>query len=114
MGKVVTGVGAQQGEYLSHRVFGPGGHMRHFSKGLSDVGNELGRHLGRCQDIVCLTCGNDAARHAVVLTGFGALRHHHAALSLDRLHPHCTIAAGTREYNANSHLLIALSQGAEE
>ena len=54
--------------------------MRSFSKGLSYIGNELGWHLGRRQDVVCQTCGNGAAWHAVVLAGFGALYHHHATL----------------------------------
>ena len=97
LGEVVPGLGAQQDEDLFQRVFDLGsrglGGTGYFAERVGDVGDELGRHLGRRQYIVHQTGGDGAARHAVVLGGFGVLRHDHATLALDRPHAQGAIAA---------------------
>ena len=96
--KIVTGLSAQQQEDLFQRVFGLGGRRRdrkrRFSERVRDVGDELGRHLGRRQHIVHQARGDSAARHAVVFGGFGVLCHRHAAFALDRPHPLGTVTTG--------------------
>ena len=81
---------------------------------MRDVGDELGRHLGRRQHIVHQAGGDGAARHAVVFGGFGVLRHRHAAFALDRPHPLGAVTAGAREHDADGPLALVLGQGAEE
>ena len=83
-------------------------------KAWADVGDELGRHLGRRQHVVHQAGGDGAARHAVVLGGFGVLRHDHAALALDRPHAQGAVAAGAGEHDADGPLVLVLGQGAEE
>ncbi len=85
-----------------------------FAERLGHEGNELGGHLGRRQHEVHQTGGYGAARHAVVLGGFGVLSHDHAALALDRPHAQRAVAAGAGEHDADGPLVLVLGQGAEE
>ena len=84
------------------------------AEGVGDVGDQLGRHLGRRQHVVHQTGGDGAARHAVVLGGFRVLRHRHAALALDRAQPQGAVAAGAREHDADGPFVLVLGQRAEE
>jgi hypothetical protein len=72
------------------------------------------RHLGGRQHVVHQPRGDGAARHAVVLGGFGVLRHHHAPFALDRPHSLRAIAAGAGEHDADRPLVLILSQRPEE
>jgi len=87
-GKIMARMGAQQDADLFQRVFGLRGRGRDraesFAEGVGGVGDELGGHLRRRQDIIRKAGGDGAPRHAVVLGGFGVLRHDHAPLGLDR------------------------------
>jgi hypothetical protein len=45
--KIMTNLDIQQIEYLFHHTFGLGSYDWFFFKCLVNIGNELGRHLGR-------------------------------------------------------------------
>jgi hypothetical protein len=81
---------------------------------MRDVGDQLRRHLGRRQHEVDQPGGDRAARHPIVLGGFGVLRHHHAALALDRPQPQRTIASRARQHDADRPLVLVLGQGSKE
>ena len=71
LGKVVTGLTAQQDKDLPQGVLGlecrGGGRPGRPAEGLGHIGDELGGHLGRWKFVVDQTGGDGAARHAVVL-----------------------------------------------
>ncbi len=118
LGKVMTGLGAQQQEDLLQRVLGLGGwgrdRMGRLSERVGGVSDELGGHLGGRQHVIHQAGGDGAAGHAVILGGFGVLSHHHAALALDRPHPQGAVAARAREHDADGPLMLVQGQGAEE
>ena len=83
-------------------------------KRVGDVGEEFGGHLVGRQHKIHHAGGDGAAGHAVVLGGFGCLRHHHAALALHRPDAQGAVAARAGEHNADGALVLVLGQGAEE
>ena len=117
-GKVMARLGAQEDTDLFQGVFRLGGRGRDragpFAEGVGDVGDELGRHLGRRQDVVHQARGDGAPRHAVVLRGFGVLRHDHAPLALDRPDTLRAVAAGAGQHDADGPLALVLGEGTEE
>ena len=118
LGKVVAGLGAQQGKNLLQGAFDlccrKSAWQRGFAKGVGGVGDKLGRHLRRQQFIVHKAGGNGVVGHAVVLGGIGVLGHGHAAFALDGPHALGAIAARAREDDADSPLALVLGKGAEE
>ena len=78
------------------------------------IGDDLGGHFSRRQFEVHHAGGDDAARHAIVLGGFGFLGQHQAALTLDFARPQRAVAAGAGEHDANGPLVLVLCQGTEE
>ena len=64
------------------------------AKGMGDVSNELAGHINRGQLKVHHLRGHRTARHAVKFARVGALRHDHAAFTLDGPHAQRAIAAG--------------------
>jgi len=109
----MPGVGTQQDEDFVQRVFsldlrgadGGGG-----GADMTGVGNELGRHLRRCQLAVHQVGGKGTARHAVELAGGAGLSHDHAAFGLDRTQSLRAITAGAGEDDADGPLVLVHRQ----
>ncbi len=118
LGKIVAGLGAQEHEDLLERILALrhllAGEPRHLAEHMGRKGNQLGRHLGRRQLKVHETGGDGAAGHAVILGGFRALHHDHAALALDGPHPQGAVTAGAGEDHADGPVVLILGQRAEE
>ena len=116
--KIVTGLGAQQDEDLFQPAFGFGdrknGRDGRFSESARDVGDELGWHPGRRQHVVHQASGNGVARHAVVFSGCGFLRHRHAPFALDGTQPFGAVTACPGEHDADGALALILGQGTKE
>ena len=83
-------------------------------KRVGDIGEKFGGHLVRRQHKIHHACGDGAAGHAVVLGGFGCLRHHHAALALHRPDAKGAVATRAGEHDADGAVMLVLGQGAEE
>jgi len=83
-------------------------------EGVACVGDELGRHLRRREDVIHQPGGDGTAGHAVVLGGVGVLGHGHAALAFDRPNAQGAIAAGAGEHNADGSLAPVQGERAEE
>ena len=81
---------------------------------MGDVAEELSGHLVWRQHKIHHAGSDGAAGHAIVLGGFGCLRHHHAALALHRPDAKGPVATSAGEHNANGVLVLVLGQGAEE
>ena len=116
--EVVAGLGAQQDENFLQRALDPGrrdgGGLTGQAEGVRGVGDQLGRHFGRRQCVVHQAGGDGAARHAFELGGFRVLRHHHAALALDRAHALRAVAAGAGQHDADGTLALVLCERAKE
>src|SRR6202049_4432958 len=118
LGKVMTGLGAEQDKDL----FQPVSRLRHLRgyrkegspKRMRDVGEELSGHLVWRQHKIHHAGSDGAAGHAIVLGGFGCLGHHHAALALHRPDAERPVATSAGEHNTDGALVVVLGQGAEE
>ncbi len=93
---------------------GAGDKLRWLAEGMTGIGHELGRHLGRRQLIVHQTGGDGAARHAIIFGRFRGLDHDHAAFALDGPNAQGAIAAGAGEDDADRPLMLILGKRAEE
>jgi hypothetical protein len=78
------------------------------------VSEEFGGHFVWRQHKIDHAGSDGAARHAVVLSRFRCLRHHHAALSLHGPDTKGAIATRAGEHDANNAVVLILGQGAEE
>ncbi len=113
----MAGLVAQQDADLGQGILGGdrrGDRAGGLAEGLRGIGDELRRHLLRGQDIIGMTAGDEAARHAVVGRRLGRLGHHQPAFALDRPRAQGAVAAGTREHDTDGSLTLVLCQGAEE
>jgi hypothetical protein len=115
LGKVMAGLGAEQEKYFLQRARRMMRRRRCGSrKRMAGIGQELGRHFVRRQHEIHHPGSDSAAGHAVVLSGFGCLHHHHAALALHRPDAQAAVATGAREHNADGSFALVLGQGTEE
>ena len=117
IGEIHPGALAQQGEDTHQIVFvrqqhgwaiGLGG------VGVAGEGQQFFRHFVRGQDAVGQSGGDGRPWHAVEAGGFLALHHHHPAGFLDRPDAAHSVAAGTREDDADRLVGLIVGQRAQE
>ncbi|KAF1067959.1 MAG: hypothetical protein GAK45_01524 [Pseudomonas citronellolis] len=128
--EIMTGTGAQQGQYILERGLGLAGLLRIFDRfdrcqrlgiggqldaahGLPQL-DEFLRDIDGGQDEIHLAGGNGAARHVVVFGIAGRLGDGHPTLLLDPAQPGGTVAALAAEDDAHGMLGVGVGQGAHE
>ena len=115
--KIMAGLRAEQEEDLFQRGFRFGARNdvdRAASDQVLGVGHQLRRHFGRREFVVDQSRCDGAARHAVEFGGLRSLHDDHAVLFLDGAHAEGSVAARSREDDADGALPLVLGERTEK